>query len=265
MTITNAYSVKSRSLRFSFILVLLLCGLSTVGRVWSQDETPERAKVQAAQDSASTSADKPVPVTHYMGREIAPTMSYAHGGADWLQREEREAEERCSLLLANLGLRPGMTVCDLGCGNGFYTLRMAKRIGDGQVLAVDIQPEMLADMRQRLEAESIENVTPILGSVYDPRLPNESVDLVLLVDVYHEFSYPQEMLAKIRAALKPDGRAVFVEYRAEDPDIPIRPLHKMTRAQVIKELNANRFQLVSEFNDLPWQHVMFFGRDDAKK
>jgi SAM-dependent methyltransferase len=218
-----------------------------------QDESvPDRSALQ----------ERPQPLTEYMGREIAATMSYH--GAPWLNRDTREGEERCSLLLANLGLKPGMVVCDLGCGNGYYTAPIAKLIPDGHVYAVDIQPEMLSLLREKLQADEITNVTPVLGLEYDPKLPDASVDLVLLVDVYHEFAYPEPMLAAIRRALKPDGRVVFVEFRAEDPDVPIKPEHKMTRAQVLKEITANGFRFHSEFEKLPWQHVLFFEIDESQ-
>ncbi len=133
----------------------------------------------------------------YMGRTIAQTMHFT--GAEWLIRDSREREERCSRMLANMGIEPGMTICDMGCGNGFYSLKMARVVGpQGRILAVDIQPEMLAMLRQRAEQENIENITPILGSLHDPRLPANSVDLILLVDVYHEFSHPARMLAALR-------------------------------------------------------------------
>lgn len=212
---------------------------------------------QAQEDSRPRKAKKSRPLTEYMGREIAMTMHYA--GAEWLIRNEREREERCSLLLDNLGLKTGMTVCDMGCGNGFYALPIAKLLGPrGRVLAVDIQPEMLFLLRERMELEGIRNITPILGSVDDPYLPEGSVDLAILVDVYHEFGFPEEMLAALRKSLKPGGRIVLVEFRAEDDEVPIKPEHKMTKKQVNRELVANGFKLASEFDELPWQHVMFF-------
>lgn len=214
-----------------------------------------------AQDSDEPRAQTPPPRQQYMGRRIAQTMHYT--GAEWLIRNVREREERCSLMLANLGVRPGMTVCDMGCGNGFYSLKMAKMVGvEGRVLAVDIQAEMLTYLRNRFEAEAVENITPILGSLHDPRLPPNSVDVVLLVDVYHEFSHPELMLNAMRQALRPGGVVVLVEYREEDPKVPIKPLHKMSKQQIMKEMTANGFSLKSEFDRLPWQHMMFFGRVD---
>ncbi len=207
-------------------------------------------------------AKAPPPLTRYKGRQIAQTMHYL--GAEWLIRDTREREERCSLMLANLGVKPGMTICDMGCGNGFYSLQLAKMVGDeGRILAVDIQPEMLKLLRDRMEKDGIDNITPILGSLHNPRLPDGTVDLILLVDVYHEFSHPEHMLHAMRRSLAPDGLIVLVEFRAEDPKVPIKPLHKMSKEQIMKEFPPNGFKLVKEFDSLPWQHMMFFGRDEA--
>jgi ubiquinone/menaquinone biosynthesis C-methylase UbiE len=197
----------------------------------------------------------------YMGREIAQTMHYL--GAPWLVRESRDREEDCNTLLQALHLEAGDTVCDMGCGNGFYTLRIAKVVGEhGKVIAVDIQREMLELLKERAAAERITNIEPVLGTVVDPKLPANSIDVVLLVDVYHEFSHPKQMLAAIRKSLKPTGRVALVEFRAEDPNVPIKPLHKMSKAQIMKEFSANGFKLVEEFDKLPWQHLMFFQREE---
>jgi ubiquinone/menaquinone biosynthesis C-methylase UbiE len=204
----------------------------------------------------------PPPLKEYKGREIAQTMHYS--GADWLTRESREREEDCKKLLAALKIKPGDTICDMGCGNGFYSLKMAKLVGNrGRVLAVDIQPEMLELLKDRAKSEKVTNIEPILGTVVDPKLPAGKVDLVLLVDVYHEFSNPEQMLAAIRKSLKPRGRIALVEFRAEDPKVPILPLHKMSKKQIMKEFPPNGFKLVEEFDKLPWQHLMFFTRNDA--
>jgi ubiquinone/menaquinone biosynthesis C-methylase UbiE len=206
-------------------------------------------------------AEPPEGLVEYKGRVIAQTMHYS--GAEWLIRDEREREERCSLMLANLGAKPGMTICDMGCGNGFYALQLAKIVGDqGQVLAVDIQPEMLALLRDRMDVDDVGNITPILGSLHDPRLPDASCDMILLVDVYHEFSHPEHMLAAMRQALKPEGLIVLVEFRTEDPKVPIKPEHKMSKKQIMKELPPNGYKLVKEFDGLPWQHMMFFAREE---
>ncbi len=208
-------------------------------------------------------ADSAIPPARviYQGRRIAKTMHYS--GAEWLIRNEREREERCSHVLKHLSINDGMTVCDMGCGNGFYTIKMAHLAGpQGRVLAVDVQPEMLDLLRNRLQTQNINNVTPILGSLHNPRLPDNEVDLILLVDVYHEFSHPELMLQAMRKSLSPSGQIVLVEFREEDPEVPIKPLHKMSKQQILKELIPNGYQLVKEYHGLPWQHMMFFGRDE---
>ncbi len=165
-------------------------------------------------------------------------------------------------MLAALHVKPGDTVCDLGCGNGFYTLKLAELAGEkGRVFAVDIQREMLELLKDRALEAKVVNIETVLGTFVDPKLPEGSVDLVLLVDVYHEFSHPEQMLAAIRKSLKPTGRVALVEFRAEDPEVPIKPLHKMSKAQIMTEFPPNGFKLVEEFDKLPWQHLMFFQSD----
>ncbi|TWT52424.1 Demethylmenaquinone methyltransferase [Rubripirellula amarantea] len=198
----------------------------------------------------------------YMDRIVAQPMS--HMGASWLIRPERDQEENASESFDNLGLKPGMTVVDLGCGNGFWTFPMAKAVTDkGRVLAVDIQREMLQKLQVRGAQLKLDNIEPILGKVDDPKLPAGEVDMVLMVDVYHEFSHPESMLWSIRRSLKPEGVVALLEYREEDPTVPIKPLHKMSKRQIIKEYQGNGFKLVREYNQLPWQHLMFFARDDS--
>jgi SAM-dependent methyltransferase len=200
----------------------------------------------------------PPAATHHMGREIAQTMHFT--GAPWLVRESRQREEDCRLLLEALEIRKGQKVCDLGCGNGFYTVELARRVGpEGVVYAVDIQPEMLRLLARRAAREGLTNIRPILGTLVDPRLPEGALDLVLCVDVYHEFSHPEEMLARIRASLASGGLLVLAEFRGEDLAVPIKPLHKMTKAQVRAELEPAGFRLEREFDRLPWQHLLFFG------
>ena len=205
----------------------------------------------------------PQPLTRYMGREIAQTMHWA--GAGWLTREEREKEEDCTTMVKQLKVQPGQTVCDLGAGNGFYTLWLAKLVGEkGRVLAVDIQPEMLEMLKQRAQQEKISNIELILGTTVDPKLPEGKLDLVLLVDTYHELSNPAEVLAGVRKSLKPHGRLALVEFRLEDDSVPIKVLHRMSKDQILKEYTANGLKLVDQFDGLPWQHLMFFERDEAK-
>jgi SAM-dependent methyltransferase len=215
-----------------------------------------------AEPPASASAAKPAAApARYMGREIATTMHYT--GADWLTRESRQREEDCRQLLKELKVQPGQIICDMGCGNGFYTLKLARLTGPkGKVYAVDIQQEMLDLLARRAREAKIENIVPVLGKDDDPRLPANSIDLVLMVDVYHEFSQPAAMLKAIRKSLKPRGRIALVEFRAEDPDVPIKPLHKMSKKQILKELPGNGFTLSSQFDGLPWQHLMFFKPGD---
>jgi ubiquinone/menaquinone biosynthesis C-methylase UbiE len=212
--------------------------------------------------AAAQQGDVPPAPDEYYGRRIAKTMHYL--GAPWLTRESRDREEDCQTLLAALDVRPGQTVCDLGCGNGFYTLELARLVGPrGKVVAVDVQPEMLGLLKHRAAEAGVTNIEPVLGTLVDPQLPPESLDLVLLVDVYHELSHPEQILRAIRASLKPGGRVALAEFRGEDDAVPIKPLHKMTKAQILKELTPNGFRLVRQFDELPWQHLMFFQRDDA--
>lgn len=209
-------------------------------------------------------ADIPPALTHYKGREIAQTMHYE--GAPWLVRESRQREEDCETLLKVLKVKPGMQVCDMGCGNGFYTLPIARQAAPkGRVLAVDIQVEMLRMLEKRSKEEGVKNIQPIHGTLVDPKLPEGKLDMILLVDVYHEFSHPEHMLKAMRKSLKPDGRLVLVEFRLEDPDVPIKLLHKMSKEQILREIPPLGFKLVEQFDDLPWQHVMFFEPAEAKE
>jgi len=236
------------TLRLAGLLTLCCClCLMLVGSARAQDEAKRTI---------------PPGPGKYMGRTISTTMSYH--GAEWLTRQTRSKEENTALMLKQLGVENGDVVCDLGCGNGYHTLRIAKQIApDGWIYGSDIQPEMLEMLNDRALEAGVSNLSPVLGTLIDPRLPAGSCDLILMVDVYHEFSHPEQMLAAIRKALKPDGQVVLVEFRAEDPEVPIKPLHKMSKAQITKELTANGFKLARSFDKLPWQHMMFFQRDDA--
>lgn len=196
----------------------------------------------------------------YLGREIAQVMG--HQGARWLERPEREQEERPAQVLELMAVQPGDVVADIGAGSGYFTRRLARAVGSqGTVFAVEIQPEMLGILTNRLAAESITNVVPVLGAIADPRLPEGTIDVALLVDVYHEFSHPYEMMAAICRALKPGGRVVLIEYRGEDPTVPIKELHKMTEAQVRREMAVHPLVWERTLSDrLPWQHYLEFRR-----
>jgi len=195
----------------------------------------------------------------YLGREIAHVMG--HQAAEWLERSEREEEERPSLAIAALKLKPGDVVADIGCGTGYFSWRMAKLVGaKGRVYGVEIQQEMLDLLAANMKQRGVSNVVGVLGTIADPKLPPRSVDLVLMVDVYHEFDHPFEMMRGVCAALKPGGRVAFVEYRGEDPTVPIKPLHKMTEAQVRKEMGAQPLDWVETIRTLPRQHIIVFRR-----
>ncbi len=234
----------------------LLAGVLSAGS-WAPSGCS--AEEPDAQAGGTAAAELPPPLSEYLGREIAPTMGYQ--GAPWLIRATREKEESCDELLAALDIEPGQVVCDLGCGNGFYTLQLAELVGsEGRVLAVDIQPEMLSLLDARAKEADFENIEPMLSTVIDPQLPAGELDLVLLVDVYHEFSHPVHMLRALRESLKPEGRIALAEFRLEDPTVPIKRLHKMSKEQILKEYTANGLELAAEYDELPWQHLMFFTR-----
>jgi ubiquinone/menaquinone biosynthesis C-methylase UbiE len=253
---------------FRYCLILsCLWGTALGNPLRAQDPTtvPPQAQTGPAVPSAAAPAVVepdviPPARTKYLGRTIAQTMSFH--GAPWLIRDNREQEERPSQVLKQLELKPGMVVCDLGCGNGFYTLLMAQQVApNGKVLAVDIQQEMLHLLELRSKSEGLDNIEPILGTIIDPHLPVASVDLILLVDVYHEFSHPEQMLAALRQSLAPGGQIALLEYREEDRSVPIKPLHKMSKRQIMKEYRANGFKLAKQYDGLPWQHMMFFEAD----
>jgi len=192
----------------------------------------------------------------YLGREISHVMGFA--GKDWLERAEREREEGISAALENLPINLTSIVADIGAGSGYYTFRIAPLVPEGKVYAVDIQDEAVTYIKQQSEKLEIENVIPVKGSEKSPNLPNGEVDLVIMVDVYHELSYPQEMLGAIYESLKPNGKILLLEYKGEDPTINIKPLHKMTEKQVKKELKANGFEFVENGKFLPIQHYLIF-------
>jgi predicted methyltransferase len=193
----------------------------------------------------------------YYGREIAHVMGA--GGVAWLERPEREAEERSDLLIAALGVKPGQTIADLGAGSGYYTFRIAPLVQPhGKVLAIDLEPLMLQAIRERVRRDGVTNVEAIHSTTTDPNLPARSVDLLFMVDVYHELEFPYEMMEKVRGTLKPGGRLAVIEFRAEDPRVPIKDVHKMSERQIIREMSAVGFRHLSTVRRLPLQHLVWF-------
>ena len=214
----------------------------------SQSQTPHYQTVKASRDGIGKV---------YMGREIAGVMGWQ--GASWLEREERQQEERGDLLLRELRLKPGMAVADIGAGTGYYARRMAPLVGsDGVVYATDVQPEMMQMLADGAKKSGLTNIKPVLGGLQSVNLPDASIDLAIMVDVYHELEFPFEVMQSLVRALKPGGRVAFVEYRAEDPRVPIKAVHKMSEAQVRKEAAALALVYERTANTLPWQHVVIF-------
>lgn len=195
----------------------------------------------------------------YLGREIAHFMG--PGGIPWLDRPEREDEEKPTKVIEALELKGGEVIADVGAGSGYFTFRLAPKVGDqGKVLAVEIQDEMLAELKKRIEKNRVTNVETVKGTESDPKLPEAGVDLVLMVDVYHEIAFPYEVMTAIRKALKPGGRVVFVEYRKEDPKVAIKEVHKMSEEQLKKEMSVVGLEYVKTVGTLPLQHIAIFAR-----
>ena len=235
--------------------LLLLVALTSAAACRRAADKPAPIPSAAPGTSAATAADPP---GTYLGRTLATPMSYR--GADWLDREDRETTEQPEHVLDVLGLRDGWTVADVGAGSGYFTVRMARRVAPhGRVLAIDLQPEMLALLGDKVKVAKLTNVVPVLATESDAKLPRGQLDLVLMVDVYHELPRPVETLAQIRAALRADGRLALVEYRAEDPKVQIKEEHKMTLPQIQKELGANGFVFKASDESLPQQRIVTFG------
>src|SRR5437588_4850232 len=248
-------------------VLLLICVLlgsgGSLGWAEPQKKAPIQAPAQAPRYETREDHDPDGIGKFYMGREIAQVMG--HVAADWLERPEREREEQPNKLLDALKLREDDVVADIGAGSGYLTFRIAKRLGGkGKVLAVDIQPEMLDIIRKRMKERKVTNVEPIQGTETDPRLPAKAVDLILMVDVYHEFSYPYEMTKAMVRSLKTGGRLVFVEYRKEDPKVWIKLVHKMFEKQVIKEMEPHPLRWVKTLDVLPAQHIIIFEKIEKK-
>ena len=247
-------SLGTSAWNIAVVMLVLLVSLSL------NDAQPARAQEPLIVNNEAKS-NQPKGLTKYLGRRVAQPMGYMH--MNWLSRPERIQEENPQEMLDQLNLHDGMVVCDLGSGDGYHTIQMAPRVGpSGKVIAVDIQPQMLQELSRRLVEKKLENVETVLGELWDPKLPEKSVDMVLMVDVYHEFSHPVQMLAALRKAMRPNGLIALVEFRAEDPTVLIRAEHKMTKAQILKEYAANGFKLAREYERLPWQHLMFMKVDE---
>ncbi len=192
----------------------------------------------------------------YMGREIARVMGFQ--GIGWLERSSREKEENVSTLIQNMKIESNDIIADIGAGSGYHSFRMAPLAKNGVVYAVDIQSEMLAAINRRIELNKIKNIKTILGNEKSIQWPNNSVDKILMVDVYHEFNFPREMIRSIKNTLKPNGKLFLIEYRDEDPRVPIKKIHKMSEKQAEKEMDAAGFKLIDNISNLPWQHCMIF-------
>jgi ubiquinone/menaquinone biosynthesis C-methylase UbiE len=247
--------------------VLLACLLLVARCPWCRAEPQPKPADKESRYEVRKEHDPNGIGKFYMGREIAQVMG--HLAAGWLDRPEREKEEEPAKLMEAIDLRPGDGVADVGAGSGYFTFRLSERVGPkGKVYANDIQQEMLDIIAQRMKAKGVKNIELVRGTESDPKLPAGSVDMILLVDVYHEFEFPYEMTEGMVRALKPGGRLVFVEYRLEDPEVPIKLVHKMTEKQVRKEMEPHPLRWVKTSEVLPRQHVIIFEKkkdDDAKK
>ena len=233
------------------MLLLAVAGALAGTAAQAQKDTGRYSMTQPSADGIGKS---------YLGREISGVMGWQ--GAAWLERDERQQEERADLLLRELGLQPGMAVADIGAGTGYYARRIAPLVGSGNsgglVYATDVQPEMMKMLEDGAKKAGLTNIKPVLGGLQSVNLPGSSIDLALMVDVYHELEYPFEVLDSLVRALKPGGRIAFVEYRLEDPRVPIKPLHKMSEAQVRKEASVHALVWERTAHTLPWQHVVIF-------
>ena len=237
------------------VALLLLIHIATVPSDESQSETDSTRPASTRYEQRTPSRDGIG--KFYMGREISHVMG--HQGAEWLERPEREREEMPNRLVELLKLKEGDVVADIGIGTGYIARKISPKIGEtGTIYGVEIQQEMLDILAEKMAAEGITNIKGVLGTITDPKLPPNSVDLAIMVDVYHEFSHPYEMMQNICRGLKTGGRVVFVEYRAEDPSVPIKRLHKMSELQVIKEATPHPLSWIETLDDLPWQHVIIF-------
>ena len=243
-------------------VALLLALSSPLG---AQETAPAPANTKSGASAKAKAPRRRTPGV-YMGRRIAPVMSFEGGGAEWLMRPEREQEEQPDAMIDALKIPKGATVADVGAGVGYTSLRLAKRVGEtGTVLATDVQPKMLLALAENVKAAGARNIKPIRATATATGLPDDKVDLILMVDVYHELGDPETSLRLFRKALKTGGRLVLVEFRGEDPEVPIRPEHKMTVAQVRRELEPNGFTFKESLEFLPWQHILIFEKPAEEK
>ena len=239
-----------------FVIILLLSAMPFLSTASGQEVTPpklKQPKYEIRKDHDPNGIGK-----FYLGREIAHVMG--HRGAGWLERPEREKEEAPAKLVKAMQIKPGMVIGDIGAGSGYFTFRISPLVGDkGKVFAVDIQKEMLDIIQKRMRAKKVTNVVPVRGKIDDPKLPAGKVDLIFMVDCYHEFSHPFEMTRGMIKALKPGGQLIFVEYRKEDPKVPILSVHKMFKRQVLKEMAIHpEMRYARTIDILPWQHIIIF-------
>jgi precorrin-6B methylase 2 len=234
------------------IRIPVVLGLACFLIQGAQEQLPPRPPYETREQHDPNGINK-----WYLGREIAHVMG--PGGIPWLERPERENEENPAKCIESLELKEGDVVADLGAGSGYYTFRMAAKVGGkGKILAVDIEDKMLAEIRKRVEKQSVTNVETVKCTETDPKLPEAGVDLVLMVDVYHELAFPYEVMIAIRKALKPGGRVVLVEFRKEDPKVPIKEVHKMSEEQIKKEMAVVGLSHLKTIGILPWQHIAVF-------
>lgn len=233
-------------------IVLLLLIISPLYNCYGQEKVSKGEYTFKKESSDGTGK-------WYMEREIAHVMGFQ--GIDWLERPEREEEENTSKLLRNMEIAVGDTIADIGAGSGYHVFKMAPMAANGHIYAVDIQDEMLEAIQRKKENSTSKNISGIKGSEKSVNLPENSVDKVLMVDVYHEFDHPIEMIASVKKALRPNGKLYLIEYRGEDDSVPIKKLHKMTEEQAVKEMKAAGLRLETNIDNLPWQHCMVFVKE----
>ena len=250
---------------FAFYLLAPILSLPSFGKTIKP--TPAGAELSSnlsvAQDYVIGKRSRDGIGKFYMGREISQVMG--HLGAGWLERPKREKEERTDLLVKSMKLKKGDQVADIGAGSGYFTFRMAELVPEGKVFAVDISPQMLGIMRAKMASQKVTNVETVLSTIKNIKLPPDSIDCVLIVDAYHEFSHPREMAQSIFNALREKGRLILIEYRMEDPTVPIKLLHKMTEKQAIKEISQVGLVWKKTLDVLPQQHFMIFEKPVAEK